>query len=79
MKGCIKLCKEMDVSCPIEECRYWIDYDADRNCTFETIEKHNFLTLREAADRLGISYVRVKQIEDKALKKIGLLLKDEAN
>ena len=69
MKSCLKLCKEMDVSCPVQECRYWVDYDADRNCTLEVVDKHNFLTLRETAERLGISYVRVKQIEDKALKK----------
>tara|TARA_R110002074_G_scaffold82143_3_gene183745 strand:- start:255 stop:425 length:171 start_codon:yes stop_codon:yes gene_type:complete len=55
-----------------------VDYPADRNCTFEVVDKHNFLTLREAAERLGISYVRVKQIEDKALKKISHLLKDKA-
>lgn len=69
----------MNVACPINECRYWVDYPDDRNCTFEVVAKHNFLTLREAAARLGISYVRVKQIEDKALKKISHLLKDEAN
>ena len=28
------------------------------------------MTLREVGDRLGLSYVRVKQIEDKLLKKI---------
>ena len=48
------------------------------NCTFETIDKHDFLTLRETAARLGISYVRVKQIEDKVLKKIGHLFEDGA-
>tara|TARA_B100000287_G_scaffold373736_1_gene373093 strand:- start:566 stop:706 length:141 start_codon:yes stop_codon:yes gene_type:complete len=44
----------------------------------ETVDKHGALTLREVADRLGVSFVRIKQIEDKALKKIGLLLKDDA-
>jgi len=28
------------------------------------------MTLRECAKRLGVSYVRVKQIEDKAIKKL---------
>lgn len=78
MKECLNTCRKMDVACPISECRYWVDYSADRNCTFEVVANHNFLTLREAAERLGISYVRVKQIEDKALKKISHLLKDEA-
>ena len=78
MRACLTTCRKINVACPINECRYWIDYPDDRNCTFETIANHDFLTLREAADRLGISYVRVKQIEDKALKKISHLLKDEA-
>jgi DNA-directed RNA polymerase sigma subunit (sigma70/sigma32) len=33
------------------------------------------MTLREAADRLGISFVRVKQIEEKALSKLGITSK----
>jgi len=78
MKRCLQTCKEMGVSCPIKECRYWIDFKEDSNCTFDVVEKHGHLTLRECADRLGISYVRVKQLQDEALKKIGLLLKDRA-
>ena len=36
------------------------------------------MTLREVADRIGVSFVRIKQIEDKALKKIGHLLDKES-
>jgi hypothetical protein len=78
MKKCLKQCKDLKVACPIKECRYWIDFAAESNCVFDTIDVHGAMTLRETADRLGISYVRVKQIQDGALKKIGLLLKDEA-
>ena len=78
MKSCLSTCQKLDVNCPIEECRNWISFPEDRNCVLETIEKHGSLTLREVADRLGVSFVRIKQIEDKALKKIGLLLKDSA-
>ena len=78
MKECLNTCRKMKVACPINECRYWVNYPEDRNCTFEVVDTHGFLTLREAAERLGISYVRVKQIEDKALKKISHLFKDEA-
>ena len=78
MKKCLLTCKEMKVSCPIKECKYWIDYKEDSNCTLDAVGKHGFMTLRECADRLGISYVRVKQLQDGALKKIGLLLKDRA-
>ncbi len=78
MKKCLQSCKELNTACPITECRYWIEYPDENNCVFETVAVSGALTLRETADRLGISYVRVKQIQDNALKKIGLLLKDEA-
>ncbi len=74
MRKCLETCKILKTACPVEECRYWIDYPGDMNCTFEAVEVHGDMTLREVADRLGISFVRVKQIQDKALKKIGHLL-----
>ena len=76
MKNCLQTCKKLNVACPIKECRYWISYEQEHNCTFETVEQNGALTLREAAERLDISFVRVKQIQDSALKKIGHLLKD---
>ncbi len=78
MRKCLLTCKKMNVACPINECKYWIDYEEEHNCMFETVSVNGPMTLREIADRLGISFVRVKQIQDKALKKIGHLLKDEA-
>ena len=67
---CLDMCKTFEVSCPNEDCRYWLKYEGELNCVFKTIEDNGELTLRECAARLGISYVRVKQIEDVALKKI---------
>ena len=37
------------------------------------------MTLREVAKRLNISFVRVKQLEDQALKKIAKLNKQNKN
>ena len=37
---------------------------------FESINKNDAMTLREVADRLGMSYVRVKQIQDQVINKI---------
>ena len=51
-------------------CRQWINYEEDKNCTLIAVEKNGNMTLREVADRLGVSFVRVKQIEDKLLKKL---------
>ena len=81
MKECAKRCEELHTSCPCEECRLWIDYPEDLNCTLHAVEnKHTGeLTLREVADRLGISFVRVKQIQDQASRKVVKLLdKDKA-
>jgi hypothetical protein len=66
---CIRKTKE---DCPCKEtgCRYWIDYKEDNNCSLITVDKHGRITLREVAERLGVSYVRIKQIEDKAILKL---------
>ena len=79
MKECLKTCYKLNVACPINECRHWIDYEEDKNCTFEAVDSNGMMTLREVADRLGLSYVRVKQIQDKAMKKISHFFEDDAN
>ena len=67
---CSAKCVELGVSCPIKACKEWIDYEKDMNCTSIAIAKHGNMTLREIADRLHVSFVRIKQIEDKTLEKI---------
>jgi len=58
-----KPCKEC-------KCRQWINYEDDLNCTLVAVDKHGPMTLREVGDRLGISFVRVKQLQDVALAKL---------
>ena len=70
MKKCLETCNKLDVACPVSDCRHWIDYEQEMNCTFEAININGSMTLRQAADRLGMSYVRVKQIQDQTLDKI---------
>jgi len=70
MKICAEICKKDNKKCYNEECRMWIDYDEDLNCTEIAINKNGSMTLKEAAKRLGICYVRVSQIEKAALKKV---------
>lgn len=67
MRDCTKKCIELDVSCPVEDCRQWIDYEEDMNCTLLAVEKHGKMTFREVAKRLGVSFVRIKQIQDKSV------------
>jgi len=70
-RGCVKKCKEMEVSCPVSSCRSWIDHEEDLNCTHVTVDRHEGgLTLREIGERLGISFVRVCQIEKSAIEKL---------
>lgn len=76
--SCLQTCKKLDVPCPVEECRSWISYPQEFNCVHESIDVNGAMTLREAAERLNISYVRVKQIQDKAMKKIGHFFDQES-
>lgn len=73
---CAQLCKQTKTECPNGDCRKWIDYEKDYNCCLISIEEKGKdgndkgLTLHEVADRLGINYLKVRQIEINALKKL---------
>ena len=75
---CFKQCESANESCKEKGCRLWIDYGEDLNCTMVAVNKHpeGNMTLREVADRIGVSFVRIKQIEEKALNKLGISGKD---
>ena len=71
MNDCAKKCILNRAVCNEEDCRMWIDYEGDLNCTL--IAVHNSkgpMTLEQASKRLNISLVRIKQIQDKALQKL---------
>tara|TARA_R110000824_G_scaffold191547_1_gene373289 strand:- start:1112 stop:1375 length:264 start_codon:yes stop_codon:yes gene_type:complete len=71
---CLEEVKHSKKCCQKKDCRQWIDYEDDLNCTVEAIAKNGNkpMTLRETGARLGVSFVRIKQIEDIALKKLRL-------
>ena len=76
---CLEKCREHKTSCPNTSCRLWIDYDTEYNCVLETIDKcidieNRPLTLQEVGERLKLSFVRIKQIETEAMKKLAKLL-----
>ena len=73
---CKQMCQLKNKCCKKKECRYWIDYDDDLNCTFIAIEKHGKMTLREIADSEGLTFARIQQIEKQALKKLAKRSKD---
>ena len=75
-KTCTEACIKLNESCPNNDCRNWMKYEDDLNCAVIAAEKHGELTLREVSERIGLSFVRVKQIEDTAKQKIKASLKD---
>ena len=70
MNECAKECCRTNKCCKQKECRLWIDYKKDLNCTLVTVNKHGDMTLSEVSKRLGVSIVRVKQIQDNAVRKL---------
>jgi len=70
MKKCCALCSKNNFDCKNKECRYWINFPEDNNCSLLSIHKNGKMNLREIAMREGISYARVKQIQDAALQKL---------
>ena len=67
---CHEICQTTDKACTYKDCRQWIDYEEDLNCTLVAVDKHGNMTLREIGKRLSLSFVRIKQIQDKALFKL---------
>ena len=70
MRECSTKCMDTAIPCEQKECKHWIDYKKEQNCTLISIYINGPMTLRQVAERMGISYARVKQIESSALTKI---------
>ena len=69
---CFEIHKECTTPCEENSCRQWIDFRKDLNCTIIAIANNNEepMTLRQVAERIGVSFVRIKQIEDKIFEKL---------
>ena len=74
MIECAENCIELEISCPIEECRCWIDYEEDLNCVNIAIKNNGAMKLREIAERLHLTPARVQQIEKSVLAKLKKLM-----
>jgi len=77
--NCYDKCKKKKKSCTKTDCRLWIDYPEDYNCTEISVERNDKLVFREIGDRLKLTPSRVKQIESAALKKLNTRLKSVFN
>jgi len=67
---CLEECIAKKQACTQKECRLWINFKEEYNCIGETVRRNGKLTLRDVAKRMGVSFVRIKQIQDAAIKKI---------
>jgi len=70
MKKCCSECVLSNSACEQRECRMWIDFAEDNNCSLISIEKHGPMTLMQIGERLNLSFVRIKQIEDGLISKL---------
>ena len=70
LPGCAKACLDCGVSCHFEECRYWLPYEKEKNCSLVSIYINGPMTLQQIGERLGVSFVRVCQIEKKLTEKL---------
>jgi hypothetical protein len=70
MKICAEVCVKDEECCENEECRMWINYEEDLNCTEIAIKNNGRMNLKQVGLRMGISYVRVTQLEKQALRNL---------
>lgn len=75
LPDCSRHCLKTGNKCMENECRMWIDYEQDQNCSLVSIYSNGKMTLEEVAKRLKISFVRVSQIEKEALNKLSKRIK----
>mgnify|MGYP001173137311 FL=1 len=69
---CYDKCKIGNKPCKKKDCRLWINYPKDLNCTEVAVQKKDKLVFREIGERLNLTPSRVKQIENEALKKMNV-------
>ena len=72
---CYIECKKTGSCCINSECKMWINFEKDYNCSLISIEENGPMTLDQISKRLKVSLVRVSQIEKKALAKISKRIK----
>ena len=79
MDSCVDKCVTQKKKCKKTQCRKWIDYGDDLNCTEIAVKKNGSMTLQEVAKRLKYSHVRISQIEKVALRKLQKKFLEKSN
>ena len=68
--ACSRKCMELNQACHVSDCRNWINFPSEKNCCLISVYENGPMTLRQVAERIQLSFARIKQIETKALSKI---------
>jgi DNA-directed RNA polymerase sigma subunit (sigma70/sigma32) len=76
LTSCARECLREGKPCKETSCRKWIDFEEDNNCCLISIRNNDGegLTLMETGKRIGLSFVRIRQIEQQAIKKLSKLV-----
>jgi len=74
MKTCYEICESKGSRCENKVCRYWVD-GGSANCTILTSQKGP-MSLQEIGDIMGVTRMRICQIEKRVAKKIRSLIGD---
>ena len=62
--SCFEVHEKWSLPCDQIECRNFMKFEEDLNCAVVCARKYeNGLSLREVADRMGVSFPRISQIE----------------
>ena len=73
-KECWESCRDNNLTCNKRSCRYWIKGQKEfNNCTLIAAPNGPF-TLQKVGDLLGLTRMRVCQLEKRAIAKIESLL-----
>ncbi len=75
LRPCAKLCLESETACPVSDCKHWMAYEDECNCSLVSIYINGNMSLHQIGERLDLSFVRISQIEKKALKRLKLVCK----
>ena len=68
---CFEVHERWKLPCDQTGCRNFMAFEDDLNCAVVCARKHeNGLSLREVAERMGVSFPRISQIEHGAFKKL---------
>ena len=68
---CFEVHEKWRLPCDQSGCRNFISFEEDLNCAVVCSRKHeNGLSLREVAERMGVSFPRISQIEHAAFSKL---------